>query len=280
MHRILPPVLPPRRLQRTPLLTSRCLLLTLAAGLFTACVGPFHSPAADDAQAARRMASYRTDFEHYRGTEASLPPGMFVTADGPSGETGGDSFDPFTGVHEYSPNSAYSFDGFGAFTADRSRYSFGIREHGPVDMQNARLYLEYSNTTVFPIIGFEVSYEVQVWYLGQRDNQIRLKYNTDSSGFGDLADIAATRNPMGDYTADGLPLDGTRSVNSVRVRTSFMLEELQQTDGSSAGIPTLQPGAVGYFRWQFSNAEHDDGGIRSGLALDRIRITPILAGEQ
>ncbi len=230
--------------------------------------------------AASRPGVREYDFNEYRGTESSLPDAIFVTGEDGNGEGIGDGFYPFTGVSSIDPERSDEFQGFGAFTRDDQEYSFGIRERGDTDLRNARLFLEYTNDTDRTIHGFRVSYDVETWFLGERDNRIRLKYHTQTSGFGSIETIVSTANPRGaaGNERDIGAIDGSRPENRTRVETTFMLEQLrgQAEDGLDAFAP-LEPGRRGYFRWQYSNHRVTDGAIRSGLAVNNVKIEPLFA---
>ncbi len=225
---------------------------------------------------------YEADFNGYRGTVASLPDGMFVTGENRDGERPGDAFYPFTGVSSTDPERADQFLGFGTFTADGRDYSFGIRERGDVDLRDARLFLEYSNETGRTVHGFTVSYDVEVWLHGERDNRIRLKYHTATTGYGSIDTIVSTANPRGAAGPDeaGTVLDGRLDENRTTVTVAFLMSELRgmSEHGLDAFAP-LKPGERAYFRWQYSNGEVTDGSIRSALALNNIRIEPIFDAE-
>lgn len=212
-------------------------------------------------------------FDAYRGTAATLPEGMFVRGVDGLGNPIGPGFDPFTGVSDLGSEPPDAFDGFGAFT--NGGYSFGIRERGEVDLRDARLFLRYVNTSDEHIIGFDVSFDVEVWLQGERANRIRLKFSTDTIGFGDLPDIVSVTNPRGRARGDavGRRLDGTLPENRARVSMRFSLTDLLGPGGEVIG--SLAPGDTGYFRWQYSNAEGDAGQLRSALALSNIQITPV-----
>ncbi|MFP4179303.1 MAG: CotH kinase family protein [Spirochaetaceae bacterium] len=218
------------------------------------------------------------NFDEYRGTEASLPEGMFVSGHDGDGNSIGHSFYPYTGIHRAGSEGEDNFSGLGAFTADGEDFSFGIRERGETGLEDARLFLEYRNDTDRVIYGFSFSYDVQTWYLGERDNRIRLKYNTDTEGYGYIEDILSTSNPLGaagEGKEEGVH-DGSREHNKTGVRGSFIISELRgrSKDGLDAFAP-LEPGETAYFRWQYSNDRITEGESRSALAIDRLRIEPL-----
>ena len=258
-------------------------LVLLAALLtLTACIGPFESGNQGSVIPKEEPEGTRhIDFSGYRGSRATLPEDMFVSGVNSAGEPVGLDFTPFSGVHTYTgqtSNPADSFDGFGAFTSGTGDYSFGIREHGTTDLQDSRLYFAYRNETFHAIIGFRVQFSVEVWYLGQRDNRIRLKYNDSPSGYSRLATIVSVANPLYGYVSpDGVALNGSSSEHRTTVTAEFYLENLLDVEGTRAGIRTLRPGEIGYFRWQYSNGTIFEGDLRSGLAINDITVTPIYA---
>ncbi|AFG36133.1 hypothetical protein [Spirochaeta africana] len=267
------------RYAATPL---ACILLLAGILLLTtSCAGPFDSLGSGGLADARERSTVYIDFSEYRGSRDTMPANMFVTGSRDSdGEPIGSGYDPFTGVHLYAGGATSdTFDGLGAYTAGDDRYAFGIRERGAADLRDLRLFYEFTNTTEYTIIGFEVSYAVELWYHGQRDNQIRLKYFPYTTGFGDLADIIATPNPrlpdfLPAYGPDSF-LDGRHTENRIAEQQRFLFRELQKTSGAAAGISPLYPGETGYLRWQYSNGEITTGTRRSGLAIASIQITPI-----
>ena len=235
-----------------------------------------------DRERAEVPGVYEADFNDYRGTAASLPDGMFVTGENRDGERPGDAFYPFTGVSDTDVERGDEFLGFGAFTADGRDYSFGIRERGDVDLRNARLFLEYSNETGRTVHGFTVSYDVEIWLHGERDNRIRLKYHTDTSGYGSIGTIVSTANPRGAAGPDdvGAVLDGRLDENRTQVTVTFLMSELRgMSEHGLDAFGPLEPGERAYFRWQYSNGEITDGSVRSALALNNIRIEPIFESE-
>ncbi len=210
----------------------------------------------------------RQDFNTYRGTAASLPDGVSVTWDDSRIEN------PFTGVGNLNtsdPDEAYG--GFAAYTSGNGDYSFGIRERAPVDLRDARLFIEITNNTDQFIFEFEVSYDVEAWFIGDRRNRIRLKYDDDREhpeSFDE--DIFSTDNPSS-VTTPGTKVNGSLAENRTTISGRVDVSELQR-DGDTIG--PLAPGATGWFRWQFSNTDGDEGSMRSGLAVNNISITPII----
>ncbi len=212
--------------------------------------------------------TYSENFNSYGGTAATLPQHMFVTGENGAGhEFGGpEGYNPFTGVSNI--NGSGSFEGFGAFTNGNGDYSFGIRERGGTDLRDARLFLEITNNTGQAITKFNVSYDVEVWLHGDRDNQIRMKYNTTDAGFSNVDDAFATLNPLGG-NGGGVLVDGSLAENRVNVSGTIDLIEY--------GAGALLPGETAFFRWQYSNGDFTSGSLRSGLAINNLSITPIPA---
>ncbi len=224
----------------------------------------------------------REDFDTYLGTLETLPAGFFVTGEDGDGTQVGEGFDPFTGRSLLSDEEEATFEGFGAFSNGNNGNSFGIRERGDTDLRDSRLFLEYTNATERTIVGFQVFYDVEVWFWGQRANRIRFKYNLDTSGFSDLPDLASTDNPRGAADEDdrGSLLDGQLPENRDRVELTLdLLSASSVPDGEGDAIGALQPGEVAYFRWQYSNTSGDDGALRSGLALNNLLIVPVFADD-
>lgn len=207
-------------------------------------------------------------FNSYRGTEATLPTGFFVSWDETRIEN------PFTGVGNFNttdPEEGYG--GFTAFTSDGENYSFGIREREPVDLRDSRLFLAFTNTSDQMITEFEISYDVEAWFIGDRRNRIRLKYDNDLDAPGSFdEDIFSTDNPS-EVDIPGVKVNGSLTENRTTVNGVVDVTELNR-EGSF--FPPVAPGQTVYFRWQFSNADGDDGSLRSGLAVNNISIIPLL----
>lgn len=249
--------------------------------LLSSCVGPFVSLEGDPPVVnLNNQGQFFTNFSRYRGTRETLPLGMFVTGEDGSGRiAGGSPFNPFTGVHRFqrAQQPASSFEGFGAFHKKDGAYSFGFREFGDTDLRNSRLFLRYRNPTDTAIIGFIVRFDVEAWVVGERDNRIRLKYNTSQTGFAEISNLVSVVNPRADLilTSSGsLPiyLDGTADKNRTRVTTQFLLENEHNENGP---FSPLQPGELAYFRWQYSNANFEQGEKRSALGITNISIHPV-----
>ncbi|TVQ51913.1 MAG: hypothetical protein EA377_11320 [Phycisphaerales bacterium] len=160
-------------------------------------------------------------------------------------------------------------EGFTAYTNGETGNSFGIRERGETDLQDSRLFYEFMNNTGDIVVGFNVSYDVECWYHGQRANRIRLKYNNATSGFGSIDDIVSTDNPLGPG-GPGAPVDGSLPENRVEVSVTIDLVDL--------GFAPIGVGQTSFLRWQYSNADGDGGNPRSGLGINNLVVEPILAG--
>lgn len=204
--------------------------------------------------------AYTENFNNYRGSSATLPDNMFVTWD--QGRTS----EPFQGVNT---------GAFTAYTSDSVNHSFGIRERNPVDLRDGRLFFEFTNNTGTAITGFNVSYDVEAWFIGDRRNRIRLKYDTlldspDRSTF--ETDIFSTENPSA-TTTPNTAVDGSLAAN--RITVSGFVDLFALDDGTGEFFGALAPGETAYFRWQFSNADGDGGDLRSGLAINNFQITAI-----
>jgi len=218
---------------------------------------------ADSVQAfsfTREVKNYAENFNGYRGTADTLPDHLFVEWDRSRPDMD-DPERPFTGVNA---------GAFTAYTSDNVGFSFGIRERDPEDLRDARLYFKFINNTGSPITEFQVSYDVEAWYLGDRRNRIRLKYDTELGGGRFEEDIFSTENPSPATTTG--ELNGSLAQNRVTVTGRVDLATSRDPDGEPFGA--LAPGETAYFRWQFSNTYRDDSGsARSGLGINNISIT-------
>ena len=215
------------------------------------------------------VRTYHQDFNSYRASALTLPPHLSLTWD--EGRTD----NPFTGVGDFNTaDAATSYGGFSAYTADDTDFSFGIRERAPVDLRDARLFFAFTNDTDEPISMFKVRYEVESWYIGDRRNRIRLKFDNDldpADGRDTFEeDIFSTDNPSTTITP-GTKVDGSLDEN--RVVVTGIVNITQIDDGTGNMFEPLQPGETGYFRWQFSNADGDGGDLRSGLAINNLSIS-------
>lgn len=216
---------------------------------------------------------YTQDFNNYRGSEATLPQYFSVSWD--EGRITPPD-DPFTGVGDFATSDPdTSYGAFTAFTSNNADFSFGIRERAPVDLRDARLFFAFTNNTGSPISSFEVSYDVEAWFIGDRRNRIRLKYDTmldspDRDTFEE--DIFSTDNPSSEMTV-GTMVDGSLAANRTTVSGTVDLTTLD--DGTGEFFGPLGPGETAYFRWQFSNTDGDGGSLRSGLAINNLSVTAI-----
>jgi len=216
--------------------------------------------------------TYTQDFNEYRGSLETLPDFFSVTWDE------GRTENPFTGVGDFAtsdPDEAYG--GFTAFTADDDDYSFGIRERVPVNLRDARLFFAFTNNTDQHITEFEVSYDVEAWFIGDRRNRIRLKYDNDPEDPNSFdEDIFSTDNPSTE-TAAGTKVDGSLAANRTTVSGIVDITALERDD---VAFEPLAPGETAYFRWQFSNTDGDGGSLRSGLAINNVVITAVIETDE
>ena len=213
------------------------------------------------------VLTYTQNFNEYLGTSVTLPPFMFVSWD----EDRTDN--PFTGEGDFnSSDPENSYGGFTAFTSAAETRSFGIREREPVDLRDARLFFSFTNNTSDPISEFEISYDVEAWFIGDRRNRIRLKYDTllesdDRDTFEE--DIFSTDNPSG--AAEIGKVNGALDNN--RITITGLVDITTIDKGNGEFFEPLAPGETAYFRWQKSNADGDGGSLRSGLAINNISIS-------
>ncbi|MFP4534985.1 MAG: CotH kinase family protein [Spirochaetaceae bacterium] len=248
------------------------LLLTSALWLLLGACGKNEAPVDEPPDGIVEI-----DFDEYRGSKATLPEGMSVTGEDGDGVPVGGDFYPFTGVSNLRRED--EFVGFGAFTADEEEYSFGIRERGSSNLRDSRLFLEYENPTDRTVYGLRLSYDVETWFVGERDNRIRLKYHTETTGFGSIDEIVSTANPRGVTPEDdkqGEAVDGSADENRTTVEVAFHFSELRgmAEEGLDRFRP-LKPGEKGFLRWQYSNHRLTDGSQRSALALNNLRVEPV-----
>lgn len=211
------------------------------------------------------------NFNTYQGTAETLPSGM-TTSDALGAPNN------FRGISNFNdPESPYG--NFSAYTSEGEEFSFGIRERSPdVGFQNARLFLPIKNNTGQPIRYFLVSYDVEAWFVGNRRNRIRLKYDDfltpiEAGRATFETDIFSTDNPSPAGTPVNTRVDGSLSENRVTVEG---IVDLQSIDNGSGNLfEALPDGETAWFRWQFSNTSGDAGSLRSGLAVNNIVITPL-----
>ena len=252
------------------------LLLTLLIGLVPAQSQVLLHSVNDEEESfsfTNDMITYTQDFNDYRGSLETLPQYFMVSWD----EERTDN--PFTGVGDFDtsdPESSYG--AFAAFTSDSEDFSFGIREREPEDLRDARLFFTFTNNTDQPISEFEVSYDVEAWFIGDRRNRIRLKYdNVLDSDERDTfeEDIFSTDNPSAE-TEIG-KVNGALTEN--RITVSGVVDITTVDDGTGTMFEPIQPGETAYFRWQFSNTDGDGGSLRSGLAVNNLEITAMIETE-
>ncbi|TVR16458.1 MAG: T9SS C-terminal target domain-containing protein, partial [Balneolaceae bacterium] len=212
-------------------------------------------------------SQFEESFADYRGSEDTLPDHMFVTWDEDR------LANPFTGIGNIdSSNPETEYGNFTAYTSDGQEFSFGIRERAPQDLRNARLFFAFTNDTDEPIRTFRVSYDVEAWFIGDRRNRIRLKYDdlvTSDERSTFETDIFSTDNPSSTITP-GTKVNGSLVEN--RTRVSGVVDITEIDNGTGVPFSPLEPGETAYFRWQFSNTSGDQGSLRSGLAVNNISI--------
>ncbi len=214
--------------------------------------------------------TFTENFSSYRGSELTLGTHFFLDWDEDR------LANPFNGIGNFHiADPAFEYGNFTAYTSDDENFSFGIRERAPGDLRNARLYFEFKNDTGEPLSQFEVSYDVETWFVGDRRNRIRLKYDDrlesdDRSVF--ETDIFSTDNPSSETTPD-TKVDGMLNENRTTVEGIVDITTLD--DGTGTGFEPLQPGESAWFRWQFSNTDGDGGSLRSGLAVNNVVIRAI-----
>jgi hypothetical protein len=225
--------------------------------------------------------TYTENFDTFRGTEATLPD--YFTIAVVSGT------DIYRSTFDATIDAASSFTGIKAATSDGSDYSLAWREStGAAELDDTRMLLTFTNNTGEAIVGFNVSYDVEAWVNGRRDNQLRFKYDVYADSDEAQAaegrqafetDIFATMTPHHPPIAangDQFVLDGKETANRVAVSgyvdlTTLLLDE----NNPGAGVfGALLPGRTAYFRWQISNGALIDGN-RSALGIDNIRITAL-----
>jgi MYXO-CTERM domain-containing protein len=222
------------------------------------------------------FSTYAEDFDGFRGSEATLPAGFSATGGGT---------DIFRGVFDTTTDAASAFTGIMAATPDGTNHALAWREStGGANLADGRIFLTITNNTGSPISGFHISYDVQAWVNGRRDNQVRFKYDTflDSTAAGRSVfetDIFATVNPNHAVIAangDQFVLDGSAVGNFVTVSDFVDLNTLliDQNDPAAGVFGALADGETAYFRWQISNATLTDGN-RSALGIDNLSITPV-----
>lgn len=230
----------------------------ITAASLVACIAT-----ASSAHIFNNFDAFTENFNDYRGSSTTLPSNFSVLWDDTR------TTEPFQGVNS---------GAFTAYTSDGVNHSFGIRERNPVDFRNSRLFFEFTNNTGFTITGFQVSYDVEAWFFGDRRNRIRLKYDdvltpAEAGRATFETDIFSTDNPAPLTTVAGTTLDGSLAENRTTVTGFVNLATLD--DGTGNFFGSLADGETAYFRWQFSNTTGDGGSDRSGLAINNLSITPV-----
>lgn len=192
-------------------------------------------------------------FGSYLGSSATLPANFTIDVVAPG--------TIYQGTGDGSGATVNS--GLWAFT-NGGGTGFGILEgdQGTGDLGDTRLFLNFQNNTGSAITRLRVSYKVQIWRDGARQNSIRLKYNTTTSGFSSLPDLANTPakvNAGGDAAYNGNdPAYYTQVVAEFNLPASL-------ANGNSA-----------YLRWQYSTAA--GSGRRDGLGIADIVVEAVPAG--
>ncbi|TVR18490.1 MAG: T9SS C-terminal target domain-containing protein [Balneolaceae bacterium] len=217
---------------------------------------------------------YEEHFTHYRGSNRTMPEHMFVMWDENR------LANPFTGVGNVNTGDPeLEYGNFTAYTADGKDFSFGIRERAPYDLRDARLYFAFTNNTDKPVSEFYISYDVEAWFIGDRRNRIRLKYDDaiiSDERFTFETDLFSTDNPS-KITTPNTKVNGALDEN--RTRVSGHIDITKIDNGTGVPFQPVAPGDTAYFRWQFSNTTADNGSLRSGLAVNNISVHTIPAGE-
>ncbi|MCC5871027.1 MAG: chitobiase/beta-hexosaminidase C-terminal domain-containing protein [Gammaproteobacteria bacterium] len=201
--------------------------------------------------------TFAEDFDDYRGSAGTLPDSLFVSWDDRISE-------PFQGVNT---------GAFTAYSSDGSDHAFGIREREPVDLRDGRLFFAFTNDSDEPVTEIRVSYDVEAWFIGDRRNRVRLKYDTllESSERATFeVDIVSTDNPSSE-TVPGTDVDGSLPEHRTSIDVVINLDDLD--DGTGTMFGPLAPGETAYLRWQVSNADDDSGSLRSGLAINNLSVT-------
>ena len=228
--------------------------------------------------------TYAQNFNLFRGTDATLPNHFSFTAD--SGT------DIFRGVFDSTTSAASTFTGVMGTTTNSLDYSVAWREStGAAALGDGRLLFAVTNNTGQPITKFNFSYDVEAWVNGQRNNEVRFKYDiyadstASQAGAGRTAvnsEIATTVNPHHTPIATNeaqFVLDGKAAANRVTVSGQVDLSTLL-VDTATPGLGSfgaLQSGQTAYFRWQISNANLTIGN-RSALGVDNFSLTPVAIG--
>jgi hypothetical protein len=225
--------------------------------------------------------TYTQNFDTFRGTEATLPDYFTITV--VSGT------DIYRNTFDVTTDAASGFTGIKAATSDGSNYSLAWREGtGAAALDDTRTLFMFTNNTGEAIVGFNVSYDVETWVNGRRDNQLRFKYDVYADSDESQAaegrqafetDIFATLNPNhtpiptndNQFVQDGKEAANRMTVSGYVELTTLLVDQNNPAAGVFGALP---PGASAYFRWQISNGILLDGN-RSALGIDNIRITAL-----
>lgn len=224
--------------------------------------------------------TYSQGFDPFRGSVETVPQYFSI-------EAGGD--DVYRGVFDSTVNTASDFTGIMAATNNGVDYSLAWREStGGANLEDARVLFSFTNNTGEPIYGFDVSYDVEAWVNGRRDNLVVMKYDVfNDSTIAQSAEgrnafetnAFATLNPNHtsiNSNGEQFVLDGNDPANRVTVSGFVDLTSLLRNENEPGlGVfGPLMPGQTGYFRWQISNGLLTDGN-RSALAIDNLSVTAV-----
>jgi hypothetical protein len=227
--------------------------------------------------------TYTQNFNSFLGTEETLPDHFTATVAAGT--------DIFRGTFDSTTDSAASFTGIKASTSDGSNYSLTWREStGPANLEDTRFLFMLTNNTGEAISGFNVSYDVETWVNGRRDNVLRFKYDvyadSDESQAAEgrnafESEIFSTDNPNHTpianndlhFVLDGKHPDNRETVGGYVDLTTLLIDQANPSLGT---FGSLQPGETAYFRWQISNGALTSGN-RSALGIDNVSITALAA---
>lgn len=221
------------------------------------------------------------DFSDYRGTAETVPLGLEI------GLTSGSNV--FQGVFNSTTGIPSGFSGLMAATSDGVNYSFGIRERtDPVNLTDGRIRILIKNDTDQPISRFAVSYDIEGWVNGRRDNRIRLKYDIYPGDDEAIAaedrlafetDIVSSLHPNHTFISNNnqeFVKDGKLPANwtAVTVIVDLNLLLVSENEPGLGSFGALEPGETAYFRFQKSNGNLG-AGSRSALAVDNLSIAAL-----
>jgi autotransporter-associated beta strand protein len=200
--------------------------------------------------------TYTQDFSSFNGSAGTLPAGFFVeSAQSPS--------DPFVSGTVDGTNSTTGFRTFRLTTSpvDPDKRWFGFFEGSA--LSDSRLFAEIENTSGSPITALRVRYRTSIWRDGNRQNSIRIKYNTSTGGFSSVPDSdvwVAKVNATGNVAYDG-------NASAYSDQRDVIIT-----------LPTPLPNnSTGYLRWQYST--NSGSGSRDGLGITDIQIDAISEGS-